>query len=559
MIEVARPVVVTRPPRAMAWVLLSASAIAVVAIGAVATALIFTRLVPESVVVPGSFWPRLLVASTLTLAGLGLRTLRWIFFLRRAEVRVPIRDAYIGYLSGFALLLAPLFLGEMVARAWVLRRRSGVPTGLVALLTLWERSFDLLALTTIVGMLALAGGVRRPVTAAVMIAGVGAFLVARSLREGWLGLITATINRAGRVVGARVVVAPPRLVQPRTCAAAWVTSVFAWVLPAGGFWIVASSGQAALPPLTAILDFSWSTLIGGVSFAPGGVVVTGARLLDRLGAAGVAPSAAALAVLGARLATVGVCTALGLLFVALHVRSPQTAADEHFDAIADAYDVQIPEARRAALLTRKTAMMREWLTRTHCGRRGLDVGCGQGWYVTQMRALGFDVTGIDSSPGQVSLAARHMGNPDFVRVGSALQIPATDASVDFAYTINVLHHLPSVEAQRAAFRELFRVLRPGGILFLHEINTTNVIFRFYMGYVFPSLNCIDEGVERWLLPSALSAYTDVPVADVHYFTFFPDFMPQTLVRRCAPLERWLERSPFRRYSAHYMAVLRKPA
>jgi len=86
-----------------------------------------------------------------------------------------------------------------------------------------------------------------------------------------------------------------------------------------------------------------------------------------------------------------------------------------------------------------------------------------------------------------------------------------------------------------------------------------VFFRFYMGYVFPSLNCIDERVERWLLPSALSTYTDVPVAEVHYFTFFPDFMPQAVVRLCVPLERWLERSPLRRYSAHYMAVWRKPA
>ncbi|MBM3773057.1 MAG: hypothetical protein FJW27_17580 [Acidimicrobiia bacterium] len=86
-----------------------------------------------------------------------------------------------------------------------------------------------------------------------------------------------------------------------------------------------------------------------------------------------------------------------------------------------------------------------------------------------------------------------------------------------------------------------------------------MFFRFYMGYVFPSLNCIDERVERWLLPSALSTYTDVPVAEVHYFTFFPDFMPQAVVRLCVPLERWLERSPLRRYSAHYMAVWRKPA
>jgi ubiquinone/menaquinone biosynthesis C-methylase UbiE len=292
---------------------------------------------------------------------------------------------------------------------------------------------------------------------------------------------------------------------------------------------------------------------------PAGVIVTGRYLLDWLATAGVAPDSAAVVVLAGRLATVGVTTAFGLVFLGLHLRSPQPMTGDHFDAIADAYDVQIPESRRLALLARKTTLMRDWMARDGLGRRGLDVGCGQGWYVARMRALGFDVAGIDYSSGQVALAARHVGDPSAVQVGSALAIPAADASVDFVYTINVLHHLPSVETQRQAFQEILRVLTPGGVIFVHEINTTNVLFRFYMGYVFPSLNCIDEGVERWLLPDRLATYTAAPVVDVHYFTFFPDFMPQALVRWLAPIERWLEQSPVRRYSAHYMAVLRKPA
>jgi hypothetical protein len=122
----------------------------------------------------------------------------------------------------------------------------------------------------------------------------------------------------------------------------------------------------------------------------------------------------------------------------------------------------------------------------------------------------------------------------------------------------VLHHLGSVEEQQRAFVELFRVLRPGGLLFVHEINTRNMLFRFYMGYVFPSLNCIDEGIERWLLPHRLSGYTDAPVVDIRYFTFLPDFIPQAIARVLHPLERAMEASRLAPYSAHYMAVLSKP-
>jgi hypothetical protein len=46
--------------------------------------------------------------------------------------------------------------------------------------------------------------------------------------------------------------------------------------------------------------------------------------------------------------------------------------------------------------------------------------------------------------------------------------------------------------------------------------------------------------------------------DVRYFTFLPDFMHQAMVRLVSPLERLLERSRLKVYSAHYMAVLEKP-
>jgi SAM-dependent methyltransferase len=175
-----------------------------------------------------------------------------------------------------------------------------------------------------------------------------------------------------------------------------------------------------------------------------------------------------------------------------------------------------------------------------------------------MHTLGFDVDGIDASTGQVALAATHVPDGTSLRVGSVLAIPEPDASYDFVYIINVLHHLGSIDEQRRAFAELLRVIRPGGLLFVHEINTRNILFRFYMGYVFPSLNCIDEGVERWLLPNRMPMYTDAPLVDIRYFTFLPDFVPQALARLLSPIERMLEASPLCVYSAHYMAVLRKP-
>jgi uncharacterized protein (TIRG00374 family) len=543
-----------RAPRSIAWALLLGSAAAVLVTGLIATAVVLSRLAPGPVPARPLFWISFFIACLLTLASLGLRALRWVFLLRRSDTRIPIRDAYIGYLAGLSLLLAPLLLGEIAIRAYVLRERGQVSAPTTAVLNLWERLLDAVALAGIAVATALASG-----SVSAMTAGLLALVVASligPLRRFGLRALSSAVRYLARRTGTLDEFAVTRLASTRTWIVGLTTSVVAWLFPGLALWGLVTAWGVAYSLLQAESSYSHSTLIGGFVLAPGGILVAGGRLLADLDQAGIPAASAAWSILAIRLATAGLSTALGALVLLFHL-SVRPAAASHFDEIADAYDVQIPEPRRSALLARKTDLMREILSAGAFGNHGLDVGCGQGWYVARMRHLGFDVVGIDASAGQVELAARNVGG-GLVRVGSALQIPAADAAYDFAYSINVLHHLASVDEQRAAFTELFRVIRPGGLLFVHEINTTNVLFRFYMGYVFPSLNCIDEGVERWLRPDRLAGYTDVPVVDVRYFTFLPEFTPARIVRLLAPLERRLEQSALGVYSAHYMAVFRKP-
>ena len=94
--------------------------------------------------------------SALTVASISLRSLRWIFLLRRAETRIPIRDAYIGYFSGLSLLFAPLLAGEIAVRAWVNRKRGQVPVHTTIVVNIWERLLDLSALSLLAGLAGLA-------------------------------------------------------------------------------------------------------------------------------------------------------------------------------------------------------------------------------------------------------------------------------------------------------------------------------------------------------------------------------------------------------------------
>ncbi len=539
----------------MAWVVLLAGAAAVLAVGVAATLILFANLdaYPQAPGLP--FWRALAGASVLTFVSVSIRSLRWVFLLRRAETRIPIRDAYIGYFSGLSLLFAPLLAGEIAVRAYVNRARGGVPVHTTIVVNVWERLLDVAALAIVA--VATGAAVGRASTWGVVLAGCTALSLVTPVRRQALRIVVKATWPIARAFDATPAPSFRRLGDLRAWIPALITSLVAWILPALGFWLFARTPMRALSLMDAAHTYAASATASILTLASGGVLVAGRQMLTLLLDHGYVETTAVLIVLGVRLATVGVSVALGAVFALVHLRSRAAGSATHFDDIADAYDVQIPESRRHALLLRKTTLMADAIAVHGSGRRGLDVGCGQGAYVARMRALGFDVEGIDASAGQVRLAARNVGGPGIVRVGSVLEIPAPDETFDFLYIINVLHHLGSVEEQRRAFTELLRVLKPGGLLFVHEINTRNILFRFYMGYIFPSLNCIDEGVERWLLAHRLHEYTSAPVVDVHYFTFLPDFVPAPIVRLLGPLERVLERSAARVYSAHYMAVIRK--
>jgi SAM-dependent methyltransferase len=94
------------------------------------------------------------------------------------------------------------------------------------------------------------------------------------------------------------------------------------------------------------------------------------------------------------------------------------------------------------------------------GARILDAGCGSGRNMVELARYGA-VTGVELSPPSVALArARDAGE---VLEGSVLEMPFADASFDFAVSLDVIEHL---EDDRAALRELRRVVAPGGALLL---------------------------------------------------------------------------------------------
>ena len=99
------------------------------------------------------------------------------------------------------------------------------------------------------------------------------------------------------------------------------------------------------------------------------------------------------------------------------------------------------------------------------GSRILDVGCGNGKYLS-LRAVDCEVHGCDKCKELVEIAgANHPGAS--VVYGDGLEgLPYADESFDAVMSIAVVHHLETVDDRMKFIREMMRVLKPGGVMFV---------------------------------------------------------------------------------------------
>ena len=104
-----------------------------------------------------------------------------------------------------------------------------------------------------------------------------------------------------------------------------------------------------------------------------------------------------------------------------------------------------------------------------CTGRLLDVGCGYGFFLREMKARGWSVEGIELCGTGAEHAAR-AGIPVFRRPLDSLSLPA--GSYDAVTLFYVIEHVPDPVA---TLEEVHRILRPGGLVLLRWPHTTPVV------------------------------------------------------------------------------------
>jgi SAM-dependent methyltransferase len=453
---------------------------------------------------------------------------------------MPTRETFQIFFATLPAALTPLYIGELVRGALVARRHRHM-TPIIVWVWLVERCSDVAALLLLWGW-----AVESPELA---IAG-GMLLVLAP----WL-LASRTLHRPGadQLHTAQLPVAT-------IVASSALCSLAAWIIPAVG----AQVGLRVFAPVDLKLTtaaFVEGTLLGGISGVPGGAGIAGSAMIRHLQEGGIELPAAIASVAVLRAATNWYAVAVGIAVIVVCRKSlaqllkVPRGEQQHFDELSPSYADGIPEHVRQRLLSRKIDAMLGRLPKPGGKERarGLDLGCGHAWYASELVTLGYEMTGIDVSAGQVHQAEAYCrGQRTAVTLAAydGERIPFPDASFDFVYSINVMHHVIQPDVRDRLFAEVVRVLKPGGVFLLHEMNVENALFRVYMSYVFPLLKRIDEGTELWIRPTRLPAIQGATWShDIAYFTFLPEFLPVLIQRIFQPFERWLELSKMRKYSA----------
>jgi SAM-dependent methyltransferase len=144
------------------------------------------------------------------------------------------------------------------------------------------------------------------------------------------------------------------------------------------------------------------------------------------------------------------------------MNDPTNAIRESYDRLAEEYTRRIADELRHKPLDRE--LLDRFATQTKGRGEVCDMGCGPGHVARYLRDAGASVFGLDLSPGMLEQARKL--NPDIpFREGNMLELDIPNGALAGIAAFYAIVNIPK-RSQPAVFREMQRVLRPGGLLLL---------------------------------------------------------------------------------------------
>lgn len=170
------------------------------------------------------------------------------------------------------------------------------------------------------------------------------------------------------------------------------------------------------------------------------------------------------------------------------------------------------------------------------GKRILEVACGRGGFSRLLASKGAIVVGVDFSNSALTIARekllRHpesIGRVTYMQ-GDAQDLPFDQGSFDIVISCETIEHVPN---PRAAIREMHRVCKLGGVLYLTAPNYLNLmgLYLIYALVRHPGLKSSQPLDERYVFTQLRQFVTGAgwkilrTDGTVHQFPFIPRHDP----------------------------------
>ena len=139
--------------------------------------------------------------------------------------------------------------------------------------------------------------------------------------------------------------------------------------------------------------------------------------------------------------------------------------------------------------------------------RVLDAGCGYGRNVRFLLQEGFEVFAADRDAPAIEALKRFAAGAapqlteDHFRVAPVEQLPWPDASMDAVISSAVLHFAADEQEFDAMLREMWRVLRPGGLFFSRLASTIGL--ETPVQWIGGRRGRLPDGTERFVVDEAM--------------------------------------------------------
>lgn len=137
-------------------------------------------------------------------------------------------------------------------------------------------------------------------------------------------------------------------------------------------------------------------------------------------------------------------------------------------------NIELAGAESTLFAEHKAQIVQELVKKiTHSPTFILDFGCSDGLLTSFIQAMftNAQVTGVDQSSEHIEVARMAYAPINFTVATTT--IPTIDATYDLVIASDVFHHIPK-KKHAHYMQEIMRVLKPGGLCILFELNPLNL-------------------------------------------------------------------------------------